>query len=266
MTRAFAVVKEACRRLVGHRWEVVAGPEEWAMIPFDVQLFGATVLHSGKIAEMATGEGKTLVATMPLYLNALPGRGVHLITHNNFLAKRDAMWMGAIYNFLGLSVGVIQDARQTGGAEDSDEGGGLDSELVEHRNQDEDHDQVPNQLGQERFQGFVHARDSIERMAHAAPHPSGNHPADDQQGDGANDIDAVFDDDGDHALDHFTGLFIQGSQFNHISTPQPLGARAPRSFYRGPDRRLPGVHVRFQPRLRARWRRISRSPACPRTV
>jgi len=117
MTRAFAVVKEACRRLVGHRWEVVAGPEEWAMIPFDVQLFGATVLHSGKIAEMATGEGKTLVATMPLYLNALPGRGVHLITHNNFLAKRDAMWMGAIYNFLGMSVGVIQDARQTGGAE-----------------------------------------------------------------------------------------------------------------------------------------------------
>ena len=117
MTQAFAVVKEACRRMVGRSWEGVAGPEEWAMIPFDVQLFGATVLHRGKIAEMATGEGKTLVATMPLYLNALPGRGVHLITHNNFLAKRDAMWMGAVYNFLGLSVGVIQDHRQTGGAE-----------------------------------------------------------------------------------------------------------------------------------------------------
>ncbi len=114
---AFAVVKEACRRLVGRTWEGVGGPEEWFMVPYDVQLFGGTVLHQGKIAEMATGEGKTLVATMPLYLNALPGRGVHLITHNNYLAKRDAMWMGGVYNFLGLSVGVIQDQRQTGGAE-----------------------------------------------------------------------------------------------------------------------------------------------------
>ena len=87
------------------------------MVPYDVQLFGGTVLHEGKIAEMATGEGKTLVATMPLYLNALPGRGVHLITHNNYLAKRDAMWMGGVFSFLGLSVGVIQDQRQTGGAE-----------------------------------------------------------------------------------------------------------------------------------------------------
>ena len=114
---AFAVVKEACRRLVGRSWEGVGGPEEWFMVPYDVQLFGGTVLHEGKIAEMATGEGKTLVATMPLYLNALPGRGVHLITHNNYLARRDAMWMGGVFNFLGLSVGVIQDQRQTGGAE-----------------------------------------------------------------------------------------------------------------------------------------------------
>ena len=114
---AFALVKEACRRLVGRTWEGVGGPEEWFMVPYDVQLFGGTVLHQGKIAEMATGEGKTLVATMPLYLNALPGRGVHLITHNNYLAKRDAMWMGGVFNFLGLSVGVIQDQRQTGGAE-----------------------------------------------------------------------------------------------------------------------------------------------------
>jgi preprotein translocase subunit SecA len=114
---AFAVVKDACRRLVGRSWEGVAGPEEWFMMPYDVQLFGGTVLHQGKIAEMATGEGKTLVATMPLYLNALTGRGVHLITHNNYLAKRDAMWMGGVFNFLGLSVGIIQDARQTGGAE-----------------------------------------------------------------------------------------------------------------------------------------------------
>ena len=115
MPQAFGLVKEACRRLVGRSWEGVAGEEEWFMVPYDVQLFGAMVLHQGKIAEMATGEGKTLVATMPLYLNALTGHGVHLITHNNYLAKRDAMWMGAIFNFLGLSVGVIQDARQTGG-------------------------------------------------------------------------------------------------------------------------------------------------------
>ena len=114
---AFGLVKQACHRLVGRSWEVVGGREEWFMIPYDVQIFGASVLHQGKIAEMATGEGKTLVATLPLYLNALTGRGVHLITHNNYLAKRDAMWMGAIYNFLGLSVGVIQDKRQTGGAE-----------------------------------------------------------------------------------------------------------------------------------------------------
>jgi preprotein translocase subunit SecA len=115
--QAFGVVREACRRLVGRSWEGVAGPEEWFMMPYDVQLFGGIVLHQGKIAEMATGEGKTLVATMPLYLNALTGRGCHLITHNNYLAKRDAMWMGGVYNFLGLSVGVIQDARQTGGAD-----------------------------------------------------------------------------------------------------------------------------------------------------
>ena len=117
LPQAFGLVKEACRRLVGRSWEGVAGKEEWFMVPYDVQLFGAMVLHQGKIAEMATGEGKTLVATMPLYLNALTGHGVHLITHNNYLAKRDAMWMGGVFNFLGLSVGVIQDARQTGGAE-----------------------------------------------------------------------------------------------------------------------------------------------------
>ncbi len=116
-SEAFAVVKDACRRLVGRSWDVVGGAEEWFMEPYDVQLYGGTVLHSGKVAEMATGEGKTLVAVAPLYLNALTGRGCHLITHNNYLAKRDAMWMGGIYNFLGLSVGIIQDARQTGGAE-----------------------------------------------------------------------------------------------------------------------------------------------------
>ncbi len=90
----FAVVREASRRTLGERH-------------FDVQLIGGIVLHEGKIAEMATGEGKTLVATLPVYLNALSGRGVHVVTVNDYLAKRDSEWMGAIYNFLGLSVGVV---------------------------------------------------------------------------------------------------------------------------------------------------------------
>jgi preprotein translocase subunit SecA len=94
LTEAFAVAREAAWRTVGMR-------------PFDVQLIGGIVLHEGKIAEMKTGEGKTLAATMPLYLNALTGRGVHLVTVNDYLARRDAAWMGPIYNFLGLSVGVI---------------------------------------------------------------------------------------------------------------------------------------------------------------
>src|SRR2546430_13276200 len=79
------------------------------MVPFDVQLLGAVVLHEGKIAEMATGEGKTLVATMPIYLNALSGKGVHLVTVNDYLARRDSEWMGRIYTFLGLTVGCIQN-------------------------------------------------------------------------------------------------------------------------------------------------------------
>ncbi|HOT49003.1 MAG TPA: preprotein translocase subunit SecA, partial [Syntrophales bacterium] len=94
LTEAFAVVREAARRTVGMR-------------PFDVQLIGGIVLHEGKIAEMKTGEGKTLAATMPLYLNALTGKGCHLVTVNDYLARRDAAWMGPIYNFLDLSVGVI---------------------------------------------------------------------------------------------------------------------------------------------------------------
>src|SRR5258705_3742325 len=75
------------------------------MIPFDVQLIGGYALHSGRIAEMATGEGKTLVATLPVYLNALTGRGVHVVTVNDYLAARDSEWMGAVYKFVGLSVG-----------------------------------------------------------------------------------------------------------------------------------------------------------------
>jgi preprotein translocase subunit SecA len=107
LPEAFAVVKDACRRLVGQEITVTGQTLVWEMIPYDVQLIGAVALHRGKVAEMATGEGKTLVATMPLYLNALTGRGAHLVTVNSYLAQRDAEWMGAIYGFLGLRVDVI---------------------------------------------------------------------------------------------------------------------------------------------------------------
>ena len=105
---AFAVVKETCRRLLGKSWTAAEHQVTWDMVPFDVQLIGGIVLHLGKIAEMVTGEGKTLVATMPLYLNALQGKGAHLVTVNDYLARRDAEWMGEIYKFLGLTVGCIQ--------------------------------------------------------------------------------------------------------------------------------------------------------------
>jgi len=108
LPEAYAYVKEACRRLFGKEWEVVGIKTKWDMIPFDVQLLGAIVLHQGKIAEMATGEGKTLVATMPLYLNALTGKNCHLVTVNDYLARRDREWMGPVYESLGISVGVIQ--------------------------------------------------------------------------------------------------------------------------------------------------------------
>ena len=94
LTEAFAVAREASRRTL-------------LMRPFDVQVIGGIVLHEGKIAEMKTGEGKTLAATMPLYLNALEEKGCHVVTVNDYLAKRDSEWMGPIYNFLGLSVGVV---------------------------------------------------------------------------------------------------------------------------------------------------------------
>ncbi|MFC1728796.1 preprotein translocase subunit SecA [candidate division KSB1 bacterium] len=107
LPEAFALVKQACRRNIGKVWDVREIPTEWDMIPYDVQLIGAIVQHQGKITEMATGEGKTLVATMPLYLNALTGRGVHLVTVNDYLAMRDREWMGKIYEFMGLTVGCI---------------------------------------------------------------------------------------------------------------------------------------------------------------
>jgi preprotein translocase subunit SecA len=107
LPEAFAVVKETCRRLVGQSWDVAGNKTIWDMVPFDVQLLGAIALHQGKIAEMATGEGKTLVATLPTYLNALPGRGVHIVTVNDYLALRDSQWMGKIFEFHGLKIGVI---------------------------------------------------------------------------------------------------------------------------------------------------------------
>jgi len=110
LPEAFAVVKNAARRLKDRRdgFTVCDQPMTWDMVHFDVQLLGGIVLHRGRIAEMATGEGKTLVATLPLYLNALTGRGVHLVTVNDYLARRDAEWMGRLYDFLGLTVGCIQ--------------------------------------------------------------------------------------------------------------------------------------------------------------
>ena len=107
LPEAYAVVKSTCQRLVGTSWTVAGNKLNWDMVPYDVQLIGGIVLHQGKIAEMGTGEGKTLVATLPMYLNALTGRGVHLVTVNDYLAKRDSEWMGEIFRFHGLTVGVI---------------------------------------------------------------------------------------------------------------------------------------------------------------
>jgi preprotein translocase subunit SecA len=107
LPEAFAVVKNTARRLCGQDVMVREHPLRWEMVHFDVQLIGGVGLHKGKIAEMATGEGKTLVGTLPVYLNALTGRGVHVVTVNDYLAARDAEWMGAVYKFLGLTVGVI---------------------------------------------------------------------------------------------------------------------------------------------------------------
>ena len=114
LCEAFAVVKNTCRRLKerNHEFEVCGQPMVWDMIPFDVQLIGGIVLHRGGIAEMATGEGKTLVATLPLYLNALTGENCQLVTVNDYLALRDSMWMGQIYTFLGLTVGCLQNMQE----------------------------------------------------------------------------------------------------------------------------------------------------------
>jgi preprotein translocase subunit SecA len=108
LPEAFAAVMSAARRLCGQKFTVCGEEMEWQMVPYDVQLMGGIALHSRKIAEMATGEGKTLVATLPLYLNALGGENCQLVTVNDYLARRDSEWMGKLFQFLGLTVGCIQ--------------------------------------------------------------------------------------------------------------------------------------------------------------
>ena len=114
LPEAFAVVKETCRRLTErkHSYEVVGQHHVWAMIPYDVQLIGGIVIHQGKISEMTTGEGKTLVAVSPMYLNALSGKGVHLVTVNDYLARRDSEWMKPVFDFLDINIGCIQSNMQ----------------------------------------------------------------------------------------------------------------------------------------------------------
>lgn len=108
LPEAYATVKSAARRLCGQTIQVCDQPVAWEMVHFDVQLIGGIALHRGIIAEMQTGEGKTLVATLPVFLNGLTGKGVHVVTVNDYLARRDSEWMGAVFKFLGLTVGCIQ--------------------------------------------------------------------------------------------------------------------------------------------------------------
>ncbi|HRH93634.1 MAG TPA: preprotein translocase subunit SecA [Candidatus Peribacteria bacterium] len=123
LPEAFAVAIRACELLVGHEEKIGNQTFRWDMVPFDVQIIGGAALHRGCIAEMRTGEGKTLVCTLPVYLNALAGKGVHVVTVNDYLAKRDAQWMGVLYKALGLTVGTIvhglnQDERKAAYASD----------------------------------------------------------------------------------------------------------------------------------------------------
>lgn len=112
LPEAFATVLQACKRLKGTQVTVKGNAVTRDMVPYESQLIGGIVLHQGKIAEMKTGEGKTLVATLPAYLNALEGNGVHVVTVNDYLASRDSEWMGALYEWLGLSVGSVTKATQ----------------------------------------------------------------------------------------------------------------------------------------------------------
>ncbi len=172
LPEAFAVVREAGMRAVGMRH-------------FDVQMIGGIILHSGKIAEMKTGEGKTLVATLPCYLNALAGRGVHVVTVNDYLAKRDAEWMGKIYGFLGLTVGVIVhdlDDRQRREAYASDITYGTNNEFGFDYLRDNMKFEIAEQV--QRGQLLLHRRrgglDPDRRGAYAADHLRSDRPDDRQ--------------------------------------------------------------------------------------
>ena len=132
LPEVFAIVRDTCRRMMGQSFTVREHEQEWNMVPFDVQLIGGMALHDGKIAEMATGEGKTLVATLPLFLNALVGRGAHLVTVNDYLASRDAEWMTPIFSFHGMTIGCITTGMDHAGrkaAYDCDVTYGMNSEF-----------------------------------------------------------------------------------------------------------------------------------------
>ena len=113
MVDVFAIVKDVARRLSGTTYQVMGQNVSWDMVHYDVQLVGGIVLHQGKVAEMKTGEGKTLVSTLAIVLNALTGRGVHVITVNDYLAERDSQWMGLLYDFLGLTIGCVLSQMDT---------------------------------------------------------------------------------------------------------------------------------------------------------
>ena len=110
LPEAFAAVKSAARRMCGQSYDVCDHQLPWEMVHYDVQFIGGITLHEKRIAEMATGEGKTLVSTCPLYLNALTGQNCQLVTVNDYLARRDSEWMGHLFRFLGLTVGCIQNS------------------------------------------------------------------------------------------------------------------------------------------------------------
>ena len=110
LPEAFAAVKNAARRMCGQSYDVCDHQLPWEMVHYDVQFIGGIALHEKRIAEMATGEGKTLVSTCPLYLNALTGRNCQLVTVNDYLARRDSEWMSHLFRFLGLTVGCIQNS------------------------------------------------------------------------------------------------------------------------------------------------------------
>src|ERR1700722_11640825 len=107
LPEAYAVVKNVCRRLYGTEIHVSGYNQKWDMVPYDVQIVGAIAMHYGAIAEMQTGEGKTLTSALPLYLNALTGLPVHLVTVNDYLVQRDCEWIGVIFRWLGLTVAAL---------------------------------------------------------------------------------------------------------------------------------------------------------------